>query len=68
MPGGIYTCIMALAFFLFVLVALFFRDDTRLGLTYTPVWFIIVGIAYYLIPKRIKDMWTEETKSKLRDS
>lgn len=62
MPGGLFTCYMALAFFAFILVALWFREDTRIGLMYTPIWFILLFIAYKISPKHLRDKWAEEAK------
>ena len=48
MPGGILMCYVSLAFFIFVLVLLTFQDDTRHALIATPIWFIILGISYFI--------------------
>lgn len=46
LPGGVYTCYVCLAFFLFVIVLLTFEVDTRNALIATPIWFIILTIGY----------------------
>jgi D-serine/D-alanine/glycine transporter len=48
MPGGILMCYVCLAFFAFVIVLLTLESDTRQALIATPIWFIILGISYYL--------------------
>ena len=52
MPGGVAMCWACLAFFAFVLVLLTLKDDTRLALFVTPVWFILLGIGYAFIRTR----------------
>lgn len=54
LPGGLFACYTALLFFALLLVALWFKDDTRQALIVTPIWFIILGVGYYLIPKAVK--------------
>ncbi|WP_165043679.1 amino acid permease [Dysgonomonas sp. ZJ709] len=54
MPGGLYTCYLSLLFFLFLIVALWFKEDTRQALIVTPIWFMMLGGAYYLITKSVK--------------
>ncbi|GER66672.1 amino acid transporter [Weizmannia acidilactici] len=43
---------IVLAFFVFVLVVLGFAEDTRVALFVTPVWFILLAIAYGLMRKK----------------
>lgn len=51
MPGGSLMCVVVLAFFAFVLVLLALEQDTRLALTYTPLWFVLLGVAYTFVRK-----------------
>jgi len=44
-------CFVVLAFFVFVLWALSQKEDTRIGLFLTPIWFAILGLAYVLVRK-----------------
>ncbi|MGM3174788.1 D-serine/D-alanine/glycine transporter [Dickeya lacustris] len=52
MPCGIIMCWMCLAFFAFVLVLLTLQPDTLQALIVTPVWFVVLAIAYYSIRYR----------------
>lgn len=60
MPGGLVMCYACLAFMAFLLVALAFREDTRLALIFSPVWFIILGISYCMISSDVKAEWKLE--------
>ncbi|MCO8164997.1 D-serine/D-alanine/glycine transporter [Pseudomonas sp. 21LCFQ02] len=46
MPGGVFMCWVCLAFFAFILVLLALQADTRQALLVTPVWFVVLGVAY----------------------
>jgi D-serine/D-alanine/glycine transporter len=48
MPGGVWMCYVCLAFFVFVLVLLTLQADTRAALMASPVWFVLLGIGYFL--------------------
>lgn len=48
MPLGIFMCWVCIAFFAFVLVLLTLQEDTRQALMVTPVWFILLGIGWWL--------------------
>lgn len=48
MPLGKLMCWVCMAFFVFVLVLLTLQDDTRQALIVTPLWFVILGIGYWL--------------------
>lgn len=52
MPGGVFMCVACLAFFGFVLVLLTFEADTRSALIATPLWFVVLGLAYAWLRKR----------------
>ena len=41
-----------MAFLAFVLVLFSLDADTRLGLMYMPLWFIVCGILYWLLYRR----------------
>ncbi|MGL4861317.1 MAG: amino acid permease, partial [Enterobacteriaceae bacterium] len=46
MPGGVFMCWVCLAFFAFVLVLLAAEHDTRAALMATPIWFVVLAIAW----------------------
>ncbi|MDW8846599.1 D-serine/D-alanine/glycine transporter [Erwinia sp. MMLR14_017] len=48
MPLGIFMSWVCIAFFAFVLVLLTLQEDTRQALMVTPVWFILLGIGWWL--------------------
>ena len=48
MPLGIVMCWVCMAFFAFVLVLLTLQDDTRQALMVTPLWFVVLGIGYWI--------------------
>lgn len=60
MPGGLIMCYICLAFMIFLLIALAFKEDTRLALFFSPVWFIILGIGYWMISPEIRAQWKLE--------
>jgi D-serine/D-alanine/glycine transporter len=47
MPGSAFMPYVVLAFFAFMLVALAQADDTRLALVIAPIWFLLLGAAWY---------------------
>ncbi|MNJ04992.1 D-serine/D-alanine/glycine transporter [compost metagenome] len=47
-------CWVCMAFFVFVLVLLTLRDDTRQALIVTPLWFVILGIGYLFVRNKNK--------------
>ncbi|MFT4302612.1 MAG: amino acid permease, partial [Desulfovibrio sp.] len=51
LPGGILSCWLCWIFFAVVLVLLTFEADTRMAMFTTPIWFVILGIGYYLSHK-----------------
>lgn len=55
MPGGKIMAYFVLGFFFFILVLLFFENDTRMALCFTPIWFVIVCIGdwFYFRNKQI---------------
>lgn len=67
MPGGLLMCGLCLVFLFSLLVALAFREDTRQALIFSPIWFIILGIGYFFIPKSIKREWKQLTDQALLD-
>ncbi|MBU9765245.1 D-serine/D-alanine/glycine transporter [Mycobacterium sp. TNTM28] len=52
MPGGKAMCYVVLAFFVFLVVAFTLKQDTRQALLVTPVWFIVLGIAWAVLRRR----------------
>ncbi|MFJ5477869.1 D-serine/D-alanine/glycine transporter [Pectobacterium carotovorum] len=52
MPLGIFMCWICLAFFAFVIVLLTLQPDTRQALIVTPLWFIVLAIAYQFIRRK----------------
>jgi D-serine/D-alanine/glycine transporter len=52
MPGGVPMCVACLAFFAGILVLLTLKDDTRQALIVTPLWFVLLGVAYQFVRKR----------------
>jgi D-serine/D-alanine/glycine transporter len=52
MPGGIAMCYVVLAFFAFLIWALTQKSDTLQALLVTPVWFVILGIAWAVLRRR----------------
>ncbi len=53
MPLGILMCWVGMAFFAFVLVLLSLQDDTRKALIVTPLWFVILGLGYWIRAKKL---------------
>lgn len=49
MPGAPYTGYLTMVFLLCVVIASAFREDTRVALYVTPVWFILLLIGYKFI-------------------
>jgi D-serine/D-alanine/glycine transporter len=52
MPCGIVMSWVCLAFFAFVLVLLTLQPDTLQALMVTPVWFVVLAIAYHQLIRR----------------
>lgn len=71
LPGSVYMPYVCLAFFAFVLVALTQAADTRLGLMLAPIWFLILGVAWFMNRKtplqqaRVLEWKTAATAEKL---
>lgn len=51
MPGAPYTGYLTMAFLACVVVASAFREDTRVALFVTPIWFIILLVGYTMVGK-----------------
>ncbi|MHA7144636.1 amino acid permease [Arthrobacter sp. TmT3-37] len=67
MPGSAFMPYVVLAFFLFMLFALAQAEDTRLALVVTPLWFILLGAAWYLNRRTpLQQARIEEHKATLR--
>ncbi|MCV7064684.1 D-serine/D-alanine/glycine transporter [Mycolicibacterium houstonense] len=52
MPGGVVMCYVVLAFFVFLVWAFTQKQDTLQALLVTPVWFIVLGIAWAVLRRR----------------
>ena len=52
MPGGVAICWACLAFFAAILVLLCLEPDTRQALAVTPLWFVLLGLAYRAMLRR----------------
>lgn len=52
MPGGVAMVWVVYAFFAFVLWALTTQPDTLLALLATPVWFLVLGVAWLILRRR----------------
>jgi D-serine/D-alanine/glycine transporter len=48
MPLGRLMCWVCLAFFVFVIVLLTLQEDTRQALMVTPLWFILLGMGWWM--------------------
>lgn len=61
MPGGVPMCWGVLAFLAFIVVVLTREADTLQALLVTPLWFIILGVAWYFVKDRaiLDDTHTE---------
>lgn len=52
MPGGRAAAVMVFAFFAFVLWALTQQPDTAMAMMVTPVWFVLLAVAYFFIRRK----------------
>jgi D-serine/D-alanine/glycine transporter len=52
MPGGIPMVWVVFAFFAFVLWTLTTQPDTLTALLVTPVWFVLLGVAWLVLRRR----------------
>ncbi|EJF75738.1 amino acid permease [Bartonella alsatica] len=52
MPGGVIMCWVILAFFAFMLYLLTLEADTLTALKYSTLWFIFLGIAYFMFVRK----------------
>ncbi|WP_458316074.1 D-serine/D-alanine/glycine transporter [Mycolicibacterium brisbanense] len=59
MPGGIAMCGVVLAFFVFLVWAFTQKPDTLHALLVTPVWFIVLGIAWTVLRSRPRHLARE---------
>jgi len=49
MPGGVFMVYVVLAFFVFVLWALTTQPDTLTALLVTPIWFVVLFVAWLFV-------------------
>lgn len=54
MPGAPYTGWLTMAFLLCVVIASAFREDTRVALFVTPIWFAVLLVGYRFVEKKKK--------------
>ncbi len=54
MPGGVAMCWACLVFFAGILVLLTFETDTRQALIVTPLWFVVLAVAYQFLRRRVQ--------------
>ncbi|OMC36942.1 D-serine/D-alanine/glycine transporter [Mycobacterium sp. GA-1841] len=59
MPGGIAMCYVVLAFFVFLIVAFTLKEDTRQALLVTPIWFIVLAVAWAVLRRRPRHLARE---------
>jgi D-serine/D-alanine/glycine transporter len=52
MPGGVPMCFVVLGFFAFLVWAFTQKADTLHALLVTPVWFIVLGLAWAVLRRR----------------
>lgn len=52
MPGGIVMCYVVMAFFVFLVWAFTQKQDTLQALLVTPIWFVVLGIAWSVLRRR----------------
>ncbi|TFD58961.1 D-serine/D-alanine/glycine transporter [Cryobacterium suzukii] len=52
MPGGVYMCYVVLSFFGFLIWALTQKTDTLQALLVTPLWFVGLTAAWFIIRRR----------------
>ena len=52
MPGGIPMCYAVLAFFVFLIWAFTQKADTLHALLVTPIWFVVLAIAWAILRRR----------------
>jgi D-serine/D-alanine/glycine transporter len=52
MPGGRAMCWVVLTFFAGMVVVLAMEPETRTALLVTPVWFVVLGIAWAVLRRR----------------
>ncbi|AFR26529.1 amino acid permease [Bartonella quintana] len=54
MPGGVIMCWIILAFFAFILYLLTLEPDTLIAFKYSLLWFIFLGVTYFIMFVRKK--------------
>ena len=59
MPGGIPMCYVVFGFFAFLLWAFTQKTDTLQALLVTPVWFVVLGIAWAVLRRRPRHLARE---------
>ncbi|OBG86406.1 D-serine/D-alanine/glycine transporter [Mycobacterium sp. E802] len=59
MPGGVAMCYVVLGFFVFLIVAFTLKEDTRQALLVTPIWFIVLAVAWAVLRRRPRHLARE---------
>ncbi|RLP10079.1 amino acid permease [Propionibacterium australiense] len=54
LPGGLVTAWIVVAFFVVSVVILCLEEETRQAVYVTPIWFVILIIAYFVRSRRLK--------------
>ncbi len=67
LPAGVAMCWAVLAFFVFIIGVLALEPDTRAALLVTPVWFVVLGVAYWLQRRRAPEL-AEVSSTELVDA
>ncbi|WP_031206679.1 phage holin family protein, partial [Microbacterium maritypicum] len=49
LPGGVFMVYVVLAFFVFILWALTTQPDTLTALLVTPIWFVVLLVAWLFV-------------------
>jgi D-serine/D-alanine/glycine transporter len=53
MPGGVFMCVACLVFFAGILGLLALEADTRQALLVTPLWFVLLAVAWCFVRRRL---------------
>ncbi|WIY82702.1 amino acid permease [Propionimicrobium sp. PCR01-08-3] len=61
MPGGIVAAWAVIAFFVISTVILCFDAETRQAVFVTPIWFVVIGVAYFFHSRRLKNPGATQT-------
>lgn len=59
MPGGVVMCYVVLAFFAFLVWAFTQKQDTLQALLVTPIWFLVLAVAWSVLRRRPRHLARE---------